>query len=140
MTPDAFRRHGYAVIDWIAGYMERVEAYPVLSQARPGQIRAGLPADPPQQGEPFEAILADVERLDYARRHPLAVAQLLRLLPGQQLRPGHPGRPAVVWAGGAGHAVATSPAAPNWKPTCWTGWWTCWACRARSNPARPAAA
>jgi aromatic-L-amino-acid decarboxylase len=63
MTPDAFRRHGYAVIDWIAGYMERVEAYPVLSQARPGQIRAGLPADPPQQGEPFEAILADVEPL-----------------------------------------------------------------------------
>jgi aromatic-L-amino-acid decarboxylase len=63
MTPDAFRRHGYAVIDWIADYMERVEAYPVLSQARPGQIRAGLPADPPQQGEPFEAILADVEPL-----------------------------------------------------------------------------
>jgi aromatic-L-amino-acid decarboxylase len=63
MTPDEFRRHGCAVIDWIADYMARVESYPVLSQARPGEIRAGLPVDPPQQGEPFEAILADVEPL-----------------------------------------------------------------------------
>ena len=47
MTPDDFRRHGRAVIDWIADYMERVEAYPVLSQARPGEIRANLPAEPP---------------------------------------------------------------------------------------------
>ena len=63
MTPDAFRRHGRAMIDWIAGYMERVEKYPVLSRVRPGEIRAGLPAEAPQQGEPFEAILADVEPL-----------------------------------------------------------------------------
>jgi aromatic-L-amino-acid decarboxylase len=60
MTPDEFRRHGRAVIDWIADYMERVESYPVLSRVQPGEIRAGLPAEPPQQGEPFDAILADV--------------------------------------------------------------------------------
>lgn len=63
MTPDQFRRYGRAVVDWIADYMERVESYPVLSQVQPGQIRAGLPAEPPQQGEPFEAILADIEPL-----------------------------------------------------------------------------
>ncbi len=63
MTPDEFRRHGRAVIDWIADYMERVEQYPVLSRVQPGQIRAGLPVAPPQQGEPFEAILADIEPL-----------------------------------------------------------------------------
>jgi aromatic-L-amino-acid decarboxylase len=63
MAPDDFRRHGHAVINWIADYMARVESYPVLSRVEPGAIRAGLPAHPPQQGEPFDAILADVEPL-----------------------------------------------------------------------------
>lgn len=63
MTADEFRRHGRAVVDWIADYMERVESLPVLSQVKPGEIRAALPATAPEQGEPFEAILADVDRL-----------------------------------------------------------------------------
>ena len=63
MTPDEFRRCGRAMVDWIASYYERVESLPVLSQVQPGQIRASLPPDPPPTGEPFEAILADVDRL-----------------------------------------------------------------------------
>jgi aromatic-L-amino-acid decarboxylase len=63
MTPDEFRRHGHAVVDWIADYHSRIESFPVLSQARPGQIRASLPENPPAQGEPFESLLKDVERL-----------------------------------------------------------------------------
>jgi aromatic-L-amino-acid/L-tryptophan decarboxylase len=62
MTPEEFRSRGRAVIDWIAGYMERVETLPVLSRAAPGQIRASLPAQPPERGEAFEAILDDVEK------------------------------------------------------------------------------
>lgn len=63
MTPDEFRRYGHAVVDWIADYHSRVETFPVLSQLKPGQIRASLPAAPPARGEPFEAFLKDVERL-----------------------------------------------------------------------------
>ncbi|MGH7248026.1 MAG: pyridoxal-dependent decarboxylase, partial [Pseudomonadota bacterium] len=63
MTAEDFRRHGRAVVDWIADYYGRVESLPVLSQAKPGQIRASLPAEPPAHGEPFEAMLGDVERL-----------------------------------------------------------------------------
>jgi aromatic-L-amino-acid/L-tryptophan decarboxylase len=63
MTPDEFRQYGRAVVDWIADYYEQVESLPVLSQVRPGEIRAGLPPAAPQQGEPFEAILADVNRI-----------------------------------------------------------------------------
>ena len=63
MTPDEFRRHGHAVVDWIADYQSRVESLPVLSRAKPGQIRASLPANPPAQGEPFDALLKDVEGL-----------------------------------------------------------------------------
>ena len=63
MTQEEFRRHGYAMVDWIADYYSRVESFPVLSQAEPGQIRASLPVHPPQKGEPFEDMLRDVEKL-----------------------------------------------------------------------------
>ncbi len=63
MSPEEFRRHGRALVDWIADYMERVESLPVLSPVEPGQIRESLPADPPQRGEPFERMLEDVDRL-----------------------------------------------------------------------------
>lgn len=61
MTAAEFREHGRAVIDWIADYYEHIESFPVLSQAAPGQIRAGLPAAPPEKGEPFEAVLRDLD-------------------------------------------------------------------------------
>ena len=57
MTPEEFRRYGHAVVDWIADYQSRIESFPVLSQAKPGQIRASLPTNPPAHGEPFEAVL-----------------------------------------------------------------------------------
>lgn len=63
MTAEEFRRHGRAVIDWIADYYERIETLPVLSRAEPGSVRALLPLDPPAHGEPFESLLADVDRV-----------------------------------------------------------------------------
>ncbi len=63
MTPEDFRRHGREVIDWIADYMEQVDTYPVLSQVEPGAVRAMLPGSPPETGEAFEDILADVNRV-----------------------------------------------------------------------------
>lgn len=63
MSVDEFRRHGHALIDWLADYRQRVESLPVLAQTEPGAIRAQLPAQPPEQGEPFERMLADVERI-----------------------------------------------------------------------------
>jgi len=63
MTSDEFRRHGHAVIDWIADYHARIESYPVLSQAEPGQVRASLPVHAPPEGEPFLRILADIEKI-----------------------------------------------------------------------------
>jgi len=63
MSPEEFRRWGYAVVDWVADYQRRVATLPVCSPVEPGQIRASLPAAPPQRGEPFDAILADVEKL-----------------------------------------------------------------------------
>lgn len=63
MSPEEFRRHGHAVVDWIADYQARIESFPVLSPAKPGEIRASLPSNPPAQGESFEMMLADMDRL-----------------------------------------------------------------------------
>ncbi|HOK78573.1 MAG TPA: pyridoxal-dependent decarboxylase, partial [Verrucomicrobiota bacterium] len=63
MTPDQFRYWGKKIVDWIADYHERVEQFPVLSTVKPGQIRAALPAHPPERGEDFGQILQDVERV-----------------------------------------------------------------------------
>src|SRR5881397_602580 len=63
MTPEEFRRHGKDVVDWIADYWERVEFLPVAARVAPGDVRAALPASPPQTGEPFDALLADMNRV-----------------------------------------------------------------------------
>jgi aromatic-L-amino-acid decarboxylase len=63
MTAEEFRRHGHAMIDWIADYHARIESFPVLSRVEPGQLRAALPANPPQKGGDFDAILGDIEKL-----------------------------------------------------------------------------
>ncbi len=62
MSPDEFRRHGYALIDWLADYSVNAERYPVLSQVAPGAIRSKLPDAAPKAGEPFADIMADFER------------------------------------------------------------------------------
>ena len=64
MTPDDFRKEGAKLIEWIAQYMERVEEFPVCSQAEPNEVRTALPASPPQKGEGHtmvDATLQDVE-------------------------------------------------------------------------------
>jgi aromatic-L-amino-acid/L-tryptophan decarboxylase len=63
MDAAAFRRHGYAVIDWIADYLEGVGDRPVLAQVRPGEVRAALPPSPPDAPEPFAAVMADLDRV-----------------------------------------------------------------------------
>lgn len=63
MTPEEFRRAAHATVDWVADYLVNVEEYPVLSRAEPGEIRKGLPALPPSEGEPWDRILADLDQL-----------------------------------------------------------------------------
>jgi aromatic-L-amino-acid decarboxylase len=53
--------HGREILDWIGEYLEHPEKYPVLSRAKPGDIRASLPVSPPEQGETLRAILDDFE-------------------------------------------------------------------------------
>ena len=61
MSAAEFRRHGHDLVDWIAGYLDRVEELPVMSQLRPGEVRARLPEHPPESPESFDRMLADVD-------------------------------------------------------------------------------
>lgn len=63
MTPEEFRRVGHALIDFIADYRGGLAARPVMSRARPGELKAALPKAAPSHPEPFEAIFADLDRL-----------------------------------------------------------------------------
>ncbi|AZI59454.1 aminotransferase class V-fold PLP-dependent enzyme [Nakamurella antarctica] len=61
MTPEQFREQGYAVIDWITSYQQRVESFPVRSPARPGDIAGSLPLEIPTGGQDIGALLSDID-------------------------------------------------------------------------------
>ncbi|HUY96711.1 MAG TPA: pyridoxal-dependent decarboxylase [Verrucomicrobiae bacterium] len=63
MDAAAFRRHGHAVVEQVARYLETVGERPPLPAIEPGAIAAALPAHPPTAPEPLAAILADVDRI-----------------------------------------------------------------------------
>jgi aromatic-L-amino-acid decarboxylase len=58
-----FRRAGHEAVDWIARYLSSVSEMPVLAQTKPGELLDALPQSAPTQGEPFDAILRDFDRL-----------------------------------------------------------------------------
>ncbi|HEX2775648.1 MAG TPA: pyridoxal-dependent decarboxylase, partial [Candidatus Acidoferrales bacterium] len=60
MTSQQFRDAGKQLIDWLADYYEQVEQYPVLAQVAPGEVRASLPAQPPQSGTDFRQIIQEL--------------------------------------------------------------------------------
>ena len=63
MDPDAFRREAHRLADWIADYLANSSRYPVLSRISPGDIVQTLPQQLPENGEDFDRIFADFERL-----------------------------------------------------------------------------
>jgi aromatic-L-amino-acid decarboxylase len=63
MTPDEFREYGHRLIDWIADYRATLASRPVIAQTEPGDVKAALPTDPPSSPEPFDAVLADLDRV-----------------------------------------------------------------------------
>ena len=63
MSPDEFRKHAHELVEWMAGYMENVENYPVKSSVVPGEIIGRIPDNPPLHPEPFSALMKDFEEI-----------------------------------------------------------------------------
>ena len=61
MNADEFRRLGHQLVEWVAEYRERIEERPVMSPARPGEIKSRFPASPPADGGHLPEALAALE-------------------------------------------------------------------------------
>ena len=49
--------------EWADDYLSRVGTLPVAARVEPGEIRARLPEAPPEEPEPFEALLRDLDEI-----------------------------------------------------------------------------
>jgi aromatic-L-amino-acid decarboxylase len=63
LTPEEFRRIGHQVVDWIAEYRSTIEPRRVQPDVEPGWVRARLPDKLPERGEPFDALLSDLDEV-----------------------------------------------------------------------------
>jgi aromatic-L-amino-acid decarboxylase len=63
LDPAVFKKEAHEAVDWIAEYLENMNAYPVLARTKPGEIRSKLPKAPPDKPEPLHDIVGDFHKI-----------------------------------------------------------------------------
>jgi len=63
LPPEEFRALAHEVADWMADYLAGVGDLPVFPNVRPGDVRAALPAEPPESPESLSDVLADFRNI-----------------------------------------------------------------------------
>ena len=63
MDPEELREAGYKLVDWLVSYHSRVAELPVMSRLRPGDVRGALASSPPSNGEDYDSIIADLDKV-----------------------------------------------------------------------------
>src|SRR5438477_1202191 len=61
--PEEFRRQLHALADWIADFRQNIDSLRVAPDDKLGATLANIPTQPPEQGDSFDKILSDVDRL-----------------------------------------------------------------------------
>ncbi|CDW56108.1 aromatic L amino acid decarboxylase [Trichuris trichiura] len=61
MDADEFRKWGKQMVDYIADYWTKLPSRRPQSNVKPGYMRHLIPEDPPENGESFDNIFADLE-------------------------------------------------------------------------------
>lgn len=63
MNPDQFQQDAHRLVDWISDFRRRIEQQPVRARVAPGDVRRSLPRTPPEQPEPFDSVLSDLDTI-----------------------------------------------------------------------------
>jgi aromatic-L-amino-acid decarboxylase len=63
MSSDTFKQSAYHTVDWIAEYVEHMNAYPVSAQTKPGDVKSRLPKCAPEKPERFDQVMSDFEEI-----------------------------------------------------------------------------
>jgi aromatic-L-amino-acid decarboxylase len=62
LDPEAFRRLGHELIDWVADYRQGIAERPVMARVTPGEIKRCFPEAPPEVGESLGGLIGELER------------------------------------------------------------------------------
>ncbi len=109
--PEEIRDVGPALLEWVARYLETVGDRPVGAGVEPGWVRSQLPASPPAAGEPWEAVLADLDRIVLPGIVHWQSPRFFAYFPGNSSPAAVLGELAIAGLGQQGMLWATSPAA-----------------------------
>ncbi|KAG8442709.1 hypothetical protein GDO86_011488 [Hymenochirus boettgeri] len=63
MNAAEFRKRGKEMVDYVADYLEHIERRQVFPDIEPGYLRPLIPDSAPEEGEKYEEIIKDVERV-----------------------------------------------------------------------------
>ncbi|MCC6229322.1 MAG: aspartate aminotransferase family protein [Phycisphaerales bacterium] len=113
MSPGEFRRLGHRAVDWVADYWSSLDSLPVLSRVAPGQVRASLPADPPEKGAGeagYDDVFADLSRIILPGLTHWQSPNFFAFFPANASTPGVIGELLSAGLGVQGMLWATSPA------------------------------
>lgn len=110
-SPESLRRHGHEAVDWMANLLASVAELPITSRVEPGEIRAALPAHPPEEPEAFEAVMDDLNRIILPGLSHWQHPGWFAFFPGNSSPPSAIGELLSAGLGAQGMSWATSPAA-----------------------------
>lgn len=63
LDPAEFRRQAHDVVDWVAGYRERLPGLPARADVGPGWVRSQLTSTVPEHPRPLPELLAEIDRV-----------------------------------------------------------------------------
>jgi aromatic-L-amino-acid/L-tryptophan decarboxylase len=59
MTTQEFRKQAHELVDWMAGYLEHIEEFPVKSSVQPGEVFNKFDINPPAKPVSFESLFKE---------------------------------------------------------------------------------
>jgi len=63
MDIEEFRARAHALVDWIADFRAGIAARPVQAPVQPGDVLVQLPAEPPDEPQPFDDVMRDLDAI-----------------------------------------------------------------------------